>query len=243
MFFFHAIDTMAHGNDTHRDLMIFYECVKNKCPIFSRLLYDWITGWEKSSLEGKSAMYYKVRDRYNKNNNATPSHRAVDFFLLRELAYGGMFRENAKGEFNVPFGRAYAHNKNLRGKVDYLHSGEVRTKMKQLTLHTLDFGVFLDQFDFNHDDFMFVDPPYDTSFSKYGCSDFDTSDQIRLSEHLKKFKGRFLLVCKLTPLTEKLYTQHHNFQVLYYNCRYKFNIKGRFPRESVHIRVTNYVPD
>lgn len=236
--FFDAIHVYSYANDLHPDLMMFYRCVKRQRSDFFNVLFDYIEEWESGSLERRDAMYYRCRDRYNADESPA-THRAADFFLLRELAYGGMFRVNASGHFNVPFGRAYARNKNLRKKVEYLKSPAVCAKMSLLELSALDFGDFLERFSFRKDDFMFIDPPYDSSFSKYDQLDFDEGDQKRLAECLERFDGKFMLVCKLTPLIESLYFDN-GYSVLQYENTYKFNIKGRFSRSSTHVMITNY---
>ncbi|MXW95086.1 MAG: DNA adenine methylase [Acidimicrobiaceae bacterium] len=125
--YFDAIDAESHANDLHPDLMEFYRCVKNDDERFFQHLYSIVEDWERAPLVGRDAIYYECRERYNASAPTTVQ-RAADFFLLRELAYGGMFRVNANGRFNVPFGRAYAKNKNLREKVDHLRSEAVVAK-------------------------------------------------------------------------------------------------------------------
>ena len=236
--FFDAIDVRSYGNDLHPDLMMFYRCVKQQRSDFFDLLLDSVVEWECGSFESRNTMYYECRDRYNSTSHPA-MQRAVDFFFLRELAYGGMFRVNSNGHFNVPFGRSYARNKNLRVKVDYLRSPQVCTKMQLLEMSSLDFMDFLRGFNFDEHDFMFIDPPYDSSFSKYDQADFDENDQRRLADCLVDFKGRFMLVCKLTPLVESLYLRK-GYSVHQYPCNYKFNIKGRFSRSSIHVMIANY---
>ena len=114
--------------------------------------------------------------------------------------------------------------------------------MSLLELHSYDFANFLDRFDFNSSDFMFVDPPYDTSFSKYHTIEFNEADQVRLAECLSKFEGQFMLVCKLTPAIRELYLDCGKYYVSQYEFQYKFNIKGRFSRSSTHMLITNYDP-
>ena len=237
--YFGLINAEAYVNDIHPDLVGFYQCVKNRDESFSTYLYQQIEKWEASSAEERNTFYYDCRARYN-SGVVEPPKRAVDFFLLRELAYGGMFRVNAQGAFNVPFGRAYAYNKNLRSKVRYAFSPEVQSKMEQLHLFSLDFADFLGLFEFHEGDFMFVDPPYDTSFTKYDKNEFNQQDQERLAEALTNFQGKFLMVCKATPLIESLYGTNINFQIIHYDHQYKFNIKGRFSRSTTHAMITNY---
>ncbi len=236
--FFDSIQVPSYGNDLHPDLILFYRYVKKQDAGFFTLLFDCVNKWECCSIESRNSMYYECRARYNATNH-TSAQRAVDFFLLRELAYGGMFRVNSNGHFNVPFGRAYAKNKNLRNKVNRLRAPSVLAKMRLLKVSSLDFIDFLNEFEFYEDDFMFVDPPYDSSFSKYNQTDFNENDQRRLANCLADFKGRFMLVCKLTPLVESIYMRK-GYSVHLYPYNYKFNIKGRFSRSSTHAMIANY---
>lgn len=242
--FFGAISTdTCFANDAHQDLMGFYEMVKESHKGFFSKLYDWVGIWEESPISDKEEMYYSARDRYNSNPKLNID-RAMDFFLLRQLSYGGMFRVNSNGKFNVPFGRAYGLNEGtLRKKVDHLLSDEVAQKMEKIRLHSLDFQEFFDHVGDGAYDFVFVDPPYDCAFSKYGSRDFDSTDQKRLADCLHSFKGKFMLVTKITPLIENLYLDSGKFHVLPYDFKYKFNIKGRFPRDSKHAIITNYDPN
>ena len=232
----------SYANDLHCDLMGFYKAVKDKDKDFFSTLYEWIDRWEKADLDERGVMYYVARDNYNASQQST-NERIINFFLIRQLAYGGMFRLNSSGDFNVPFGWAYAHSMTLlRNKADHLRSHIVREKMDALNLYAGDFGNFLDAFQFDEKDFMFVDPPYDTSFSAYEGADFGEAEQIRLADRLRSFPGKFMLVCKLTPMTEKLYCDKKakGLYVMKYDHQYRFNIKGRFSRDTKHIMVTNY---
>lgn len=237
--FFDAIDAPAFANDLHPDLMNLYHCVQQQSVEFFSWLHSLVHEWERGTQHDREQMYYCIRDRYNAGASSA-EQRAADFFLLRQLAYGGMFRLNAAGDFNVPFGRAYAHSDGvLRGKADYLSRPGVRAKMALLTLYTLDFEEFLNEFRFGPDDFVFLDPPYDTSFSKYHQTDFDSFDQERLAQALEGLNGKFMLVCKRTPTIEALYLGN-GYHELSYEFRYRFNIKGRFSRNSEHLIITNY---
>ena len=236
--FFDAIDVDAYVNDLHKDLMLFYACVKEYRPEFFEELFRFVEVWEVGTYSDRETMYYQARDRYNATGTMTV-YRAADFFLIRQFAYGGMFRVSRQGNFNVPFGKAYARSDNgLRLKVEHLASAAVQRKLQLLTLSTLDFEDFLQGMEFGADDFVFLDPPYDTTFSNY-VSDFDEEDQKRLARRLAGLHGKFMLVSKLTPLIEKLYVGN-GYSVRQYELGYKFNIKQRFSRSATHVLVTNY---
>ena len=236
--FFDAINVESYVNDLHKDLMLFYACVKEQRSDFFKILSGFVEEWESGTHISREAMYYQARNRYN-STDAMTANRAVDFFLIRQFAYGGMFRVSSSGNFNVPFGRAYARSDTgLRSKIEHLASPAVREKLKLLTLSTLDFEDFLNAIKPEMDDFVFLDPPYDTTFSSY-VSDFDEEDQRRLARCLEGLQGKFMLVIKLTPLIEELYVGNC-YSVRQYELGYKFNIKQRFSRSATHVMVTNY---
>jgi DNA adenine methylase len=45
----------------------------------------------------------------------------------------------------------------------------------------MDFEEFIEKSELNENDFMFLDPPYDTDFSDYEGKDFSRMDQERLA--------------------------------------------------------------
>lgn len=237
--FFGLIECESWGNDLHQDLILLHELVAAQDDDLLDTLHGFLAEWDRSTLDRREDLYYECRGRYNAQRGSD-ARRAADFFLLRELAYGGMFRFNSKGEFNVPFGRVYGRSSTLGTKINRLTSPAVQAKLARISLSSLDFADFLGKYEFGPADFMFVDPPYDTAFSNYvGCG-FDAGDQHRLAEALLAFEGLFMLVCKVTPLIEQLYFSRENLTVLEYEANYRFNIKGRFSRDSRHAMVMNY---
>lgn len=235
--FFNAISVPSFANDIHQDLMLFYTSVQEQQGDFFDLLETFVEQWEQGTLDDRENLYYQARDLYN--TLPVSIERSAHFFILRSLAYGGMFRVNGDGLFNVPFGKSYAYSDDCIGnKVEYLQSDTVLSKMDLLTLSSLDFEDFLNGMVLTEDDFVFVDPPYDARFSKYD-EDFTGDDQERLAQCLEGIGARFMLVVKRTPFIEQLYLGN-GYQVQQYDFDYRFNIKGRFSRASTHVLITNY---
>ena len=234
--YFDAIEKPSYANDTHPDLMMFYKCVKTSNNRFLTYIDEFMDEWS-SRPEDRALIYLRIRARYNNTPNAT-IQKAFDFFILREYAYGGMFRFNSMGKFNVPFGHGYA-NKDIQKKLDYLSSIAVLKKLKKLSLSCVDFQTFVDGFDFSKNDFMFVDPPYNCTFTQYNKSSFTHLDQARLAAFLLRFKGKFMLVAQYTDMMKELY-KSKKLTTHIYDKKYRFNIKGRFCRAVKHALITNY---
>lgn len=68
-----------------------FEELKNKTP-------------EKRVEDDNEAMYYQIRDMFNELTEKKYSD-ALLYFFINKTAYSGMIRYNAKGEFNVSYGR------------------------------------------------------------------------------------------------------------------------------------------
>lgn len=58
---------------------------------------------ELRALPRGEAIYYAVRDRFNRERDAPVAERAAWFIYLNKFCFNGLFRENADGDFNVGF--------------------------------------------------------------------------------------------------------------------------------------------
>ena len=198
-----------------------------------------------ANVEGavRAALYGTVRDRYNVAR-AAGRHgpgRAADFLFLRELAYAAMFRFNARGGFNVPYGGVSYNRKSLREKVDHLFGGPMRARLAATRFHEGDFADFLAAVAPEPGDFVFVDPPYDSDFSAYDGRSFGASDQVRLRDALLALPSRVMVVIKATPAIRALYTDDR-WWVREAAKTYPWTIKSRNDRRARHLTITSYDP-
>lgn len=167
----------------------------------------------------------------------SPQYKAANFFFIREYCYGSMFRYNANGEFNIPYGGMSYNRKDMRAKIDRIFSREVADLFSGTTIHRSDFEVFLDSLHLTGDDFIFLDPPYDTEFSDYEDRAFTRGDQERLANFLQHTPAKFLLVIKNTDFIRGLYEK--DFQVLSFDKQYTYNMRSRNNRNTEHLIIMN----
>lgn len=161
------------------------------------------------------------------------------YFFIREYCFCGMFRVNGKGEFNVAYAGMSQTNRDFRGKVDRLFSDEIRKKFENTEVYNMDFEMLLNSLDLTEDDFVFLDPPYDESFSSYdGNRAFTRDDHRRLFEFCKRTPAKILQVIKNTEFIYELY--RHDFNICTFDKKYDFQIKDRFDREVKHLIIKNY---
>lgn len=189
-----------------------------------------------------SGYYMYFRDVFNDINLGrieTPSiqYKAANFYFMREYCYGSMFRYNAKGEFNIPYGGISYNTKNFKTKIDNMFNKEVETIFKNTDIHCSDFEEFFKNSKLTAKDFMFIDPPYDTDFSDYEGKDFTKFDQERLAYSLKNIPAQFILVIKNTDFIYNLYKD--SFNILSFDNQYTYNVRSRNERNVEHLLITN----
>lgn len=194
-------------------------------------------------LTGFTSGYYmyfrKVYNDINLGKIKTPSiqYKAANFYFIREYCYGSMFRYNSKGEFNIPYGGMTYNTKNFKNKIEKMFNKEIENIFKNTDIYCSDFEEFLKNCNLSDNDFMFLDPPYDTDFSDYEGKDFSKYDQERLSYALKNTLSKFILVIKNTEFISKLYKD--NFNILSFDNQYTYNVRSRNERNVEHLIITN----
>ncbi|HBK29762.1 MAG TPA: DNA methyltransferase [Parabacteroides sp.] len=244
--YFHLEPQHAIINDINSKLMAFYagvrdnyEQVRKDLDLIESLYtanrseFDrlkTLTPNERVADENED-LYYAIRDMFNGLKRSKYTDAAV-YYFINKTAYSGMIRYNAKGEFNVPFGRY----KNLNTSfVTEQHSN----LLQQTDIYNEDYRAIFAMA--QEDDFMFLDPPYDCVFSDYGNEEykdgFNDDSHEELAEAFRNLPCRALLVIGRTPLTERLYG---DMIIDEYEKSYSVNIRNRFKAAATHILVANY---
>lgn len=190
----------------------------------------------------KSAFYMHIRYLYNNTNRyqiPMPLASAI-FFFVRENAYASMFRYNSQGEFNVPYGGLSYNRKDLARKIAYMRSDAIRFHFRNTVIQNLDFEEFLLNYTPKEDDFVFLDPPYDSEFNTYTQNEFSMKDQERLAEYLqRRCRAKFMLVIKNTPAIFRLYDQK-GLTIRMFDKKYLVSFQDRNNKDAEHLIITNY---
>ena len=190
----------------------------------------------------KSAFYMHVRYLYNniKNYGIPANLASALFFFVRENAYAAMFRYNRQGAFNVPYGGISYNRKNLASKVAYMRSPQLRSQLSQAVIENMDFEAFLRKYPPQANDFLFLDPPYDSQFSTYAKNEFSLQDQERLANYLlTECQAKFMVVIKNTPAIFSLYDRH-GLNMRVFHKKYLVNFHDRNDKNAKHLIITNY---
>ncbi|MCP4552796.1 MAG: Dam family site-specific DNA-(adenine-N6)-methyltransferase [Bacteroidetes bacterium] len=244
--FFHLEPKKAIINDINSKLMDFYKGVKSDFETLKKELSEIEKAYKVNrkkfeELKAKTPtervadenekLYYQIRDMFNGLAEKKYSDSLL-YFFINKTAYSGMIRYNAKGEFNVPYGRYANLNTSLVTKP---HS----RLLSNTEIYNLDYSEVFNMAEEN--DFIFLDPPYDCVFSDYGNVEykdgFNENNHTELAKKFRNLKCKALMVIGRTPLTESLYG---DMIVDEYGKSYSVNIRNRFKSAASHILISNY---
>lgn len=244
--FFYLEPRQAIINDINSKLMVFYRGVRDNYTVLRKELdqieqlytqnrkeFDELKRFspDKRVEDKNEELYYKLRAMFNGTTERLYSD-ALLYYYINKTAYSGMIRYNAKGEFNVPFGR-YAHLNTQ--SVTLSHS----KLLQRAELMNTDYSEVFNKCD--ADDFVFLDPPYDCTFSDYGNEEhkdgFSEDNHRRLANDFINLPCKTLMIIGATPLTTELY---RDYIIDEYDKNYAVNIRNRFKAEAKHIVVANY---
>lgn len=196
--------------DINKELIIGYNVIKNNHEELIDELCSIEDSFLEKSQEERKEFYYLMRDEYNSqmnnfdydNYNSDWIERAKYLIFLNKTCFNGLFRQNSKGEFNVPFGR-YARPTIC----DKNNIEEVSKALRNTEIFCADFtesGKYVEK-----GSFIYFDPPYrplnkTSTFTSYSKDGFSDEDQIRLADFFKKLdkKGAYLMLSNSDPKNE-----------------------------------------
>ena len=194
----HQLTKQVFLSDINLELINTYTCIKENVEAVIKLLAE-------HQMQHNTPYYYEVRSR----KLVTPFERAARLIYLNKTCFNGLYRENSKGEFNVPIGK-YKNPKICNP--DLLRSVSVALKSTQISVRP--FEAVLD-YATNTQDFVYFDPPYyplspTSNFTAYSRYSFNEDDQIRLRDIFVKLARRGVKVMLSNsdcPFIRKIYQE------------------------------------
>ena len=179
-------------SDLNEELVLTYKVVQQNVFDLLDYLSQYKRKYDKLSDKDKEAYYYEMRtsynmQRFNVNFNKYSDFdipRAAQMIFVNKTCYNGLFRQNLKGEFNVPFGK----NFNVQ-IVDANNLINISTILQNTELRCTDFSSSFGNLE--KDSFVYFDPPYSpvsktSNFTSYCKDSFYYKDQLRLSNLFRK---------------------------------------------------------
>ncbi|MEG4496470.1 DNA adenine methylase [Microcoleus sp. F10-C6] len=191
--------------DINPELINAYRCVRDKVEELILLLQE----HQLEHTKDNKSYYYWVRSRAYK----TDTERAARLIYLNKTCYNGLYRENSKGEFNVPIGR---YKNPQICQADLLRS--VSSLLAPAQIEVRKFDEILD-FATSREDFVYFDPPYypisaTSNFTAYNRDNFKESEQLKLRDIFAELAERdvkVMLSNSNCDFIEKIYSDTQIF--------------------------------
>lgn len=171
------------ANDISYPLYVFHKCVK--AGLVSCGNYN------LSEQE-----YYTNRARFNEIKTSTTNdvELATLFYYLNRAGFNGLYRENSKGGFNVPWGKKKTFKSLSIDQAAYNKIQFFNKDYKNLTIPK--------------NSLLYLDPPYDTPFTKYSKNDFTWEDQKQVIEWAINTGEKFIISNQATDRIVDLYNNY-----------------------------------
>lgn len=197
-------------NDINVELITMYKIIKENPKKFMTELRKKV----KEHNEHTPTSEYYLKQRSLNVDELNDTDIATRFIYLNKTGFNGLYRVNSKGEFNVPFNKkeeitisTLCNQANINRMSTYFNEQQVDIKNE-------DFESIINQAE--EGDFIFVDSPYDDSFTGYSSSGFGENEHRRLAESLERASKRgvkWITTNHNTPLIQELYKNNYCFEV------------------------------
>jgi len=220
--YFYLAPQKAVISDVHTELIDLYSCIGDGK---AKDIYDFM-----AANPNDEETYYKIRDKMEIKEKLDNAKR---FYYQRKTCFRGMSRYNKSGKFNIPFGKYTTIN------YSDLQNNDYETLLSRTEILNKGFEHVFDNYN-SADNFMFLDPPYDSEFTDYGYCQFGKEEQKNLAQLFKETKIKCLMVIGKTKFIEELYK---DYIVDEYDKKYKFKLyAGRVGDEinTKHLVIKNY---
>jgi DNA adenine methylase len=220
--YFYLNPQKAVITDVHTELIDLYNSIKDGH------LDDIYNFMEEN--KNDETTYYNIRNNMVINNALDNAKR---FYYQRKTCFRGMLRYNRDGKFNIPFGKYKTIN------YSDLKNNKYEDLLKRTEIIKASYEYVFENYN-NENNFMFLDPPYDSEFTDYGYCKFGKEEQKKLAKMFKETKIKCLMIIGKTDFIEELYKE---YIVEEYQKNYRFKIyAGRIGDEInvKHLVIKNY---
>lgn len=142
-------------NDINSNIINFYTLLQKNPKYVIENITELMTQYNLLSLESKSNLFYEIRQKFN--TSIDNDKKSIYFYFLMKTGFNGVYRENSRGEFNVPFGK----KEKISINEGYLIKiSNMIKKVKFFNLPFEEFLLLMKKKGALNDSFVYCDPPY-----------------------------------------------------------------------------------
>ena len=167
-------------NDINKDLIRCYQLIKEEPQTLIELLRPFEQRYYELDDEEREQYYYEIREKYNEDN-LSENERAAYMIFLNITCFRGMYRENASGGYNVPFGH---YSKPKICNIDVIMADH--EALKKVDIYCGDYKNVISHLGKGYN-FVYLDPPYralegSSNFNQYSRNGFSDKEQMELKD-------------------------------------------------------------
>lgn len=206
--FFELAPQQALINDFNTELINCYQQIKEHPDQLITLLQH---HQEKNTKD----YYLDLRsvDRDGRIEQMTGVEKAARIMYMLRVDFNGLYRVNAKNQFNVPYGR-YKNPKIVDSELIYAISNYLNKNSIQIVSGDFEKAVETAK----QGDFVYFDPPYipiseTSAFTSYTHEGFSYDDQVRLRDTFKKLSERGVHVMLSNSSSSLVYELYKDFTI------------------------------
>jgi DNA adenine methylase len=202
-------------NDSNEEIVNLYKVVRDSPNELMQSLDNLAVNYSEE-------FYYELRRTESKN----ATQRAARTIFLNKTGFNGLYRQNSKGGFNVPFGKRlkcpelYEMNNLL----------EASKRLQEADLRRQDFEEILNEA--SEGDLVYCDPPYEplnttSSFNAYQANGFSQAEQVRLKVACVRAAERGAMVFISNSTADFILDLYKDLDVKILSAKRAINSNGR----------------
>lgn len=235
-------------NDINADLIRCYQLIANSPQILIDRLKNIENNYYSMDFPARKELFYAYRDQYN-SEGIHPDERAALFIFLNHTCFNGLYRVNAAGKFNVPYGRY--KKPVICNKEVIMADHRLLNSVELIIRQPGDYKLVRQNLSRNHPNFVYFDPPYrplnDTSsFREYSNNPFDDIQQEELKVFCDRLSNQNCLIM-LSNSDSKTENGDSYFEKLYQGYRFErimaprfINANGEKREKLAEVVIRNY---
>jgi DNA adenine methylase len=168
-------DIEIFANDYNEDIINIYKNIRDNLPEFLEVVDEYDINYIRLPYADRKLFYYDQRN-IHAYDNLSDTHRAGLLFSLLKTSFNGIWQinQNTNNRFGTPFGLGN-------------EKGSIYKKKDILDFHDFSQNITFMVGDFmnvksyvQEDSYLYLDPPYRDTHTKYTTLGFDDSDQSRM---------------------------------------------------------------
>lgn len=209
-------------NDFNGELINVYRVVRENVE-------DLISVLEKHNEMNSEEYFYEVRglDRTDQFQEMTAVEKAARIIYLNKTCFNGLYRVNAAGHFNSPYGKYKNPNivnaTTLRAMSKYLNKGNITIRQGDYkeVLRGLRKGAF-----------VYLDPPYmpistSSSFTGYTENGFSYDHQVELKKECDKLRKKSIAFLQSNSDCPEIRDLYKDYEIITVQARRNINSNAK----------------